>query len=724
MDIGVSTAALSAADVTRVAITVSGPGISPDIQRDLTYSGGQWRGLIGNIPAGANRSFVAVAYDGSGANIYNGQMTGVTITRGGVATVAILLQQTTAPDPFLNDTPNIHAVLVVPGSLAPGDRAQVVVQASDPDVGDVLAYQWTATGGAFDDASVASTYFTAPMTEGTYALTIAVSDQKSAGRSVTVNVEVSSTRAVGKAFVIASFNTWPEVRGFVATPSLVAPGATTALTITTFDSESDTVALAMSDDCGGAFTGSSLWTAPAVAPVGGRCTLTVTATDGRGGTGLGHLDVVVGSEISANRGPIFVDTYQSLPFLSVAGSVDFSAEAEDPDADALTFSWTASSGTLGAVTTVGNVTSVTWTSGAVGSGSAFITVRATDAAGNYSEELFEVGLTGAAPTITSAYQSATIFHTPAASVALSIAATDPESDAITFSWSATSGSLGVPTNSAGLSEVVWTSGIVDATITARATDSLGNYVEHTFAMTAGAIWPVSCVAILTANPAAPSGVYTIDPDGIGSLNPLDTYCDMTTDGGGWTLFEMIPSDHDHTDATYRTTAALNATQLPNFATTPNQRSRMSADHINALCRRGQGYVRHRYGNNAPGYMLTDWFDGGILPSLDIALMVRGTDTYTQGFTRFGEGTMTVTPDGQWRRFNSYLSDNLVCTSISPSCRYDAASNPHGPLCDTNGCDKPGQRTVTSHMWASWTTALGMPSTNTATYQSYGSRWCR
>src|SRR4051812_20163880 len=61
---------LSSNDVKRVAITISGEHISPEIAYDLTLTNGRWTGVIGKIPSGSNRTFLAQAFDSAGIKLY------------------------------------------------------------------------------------------------------------------------------------------------------------------------------------------------------------------------------------------------------------------------------------------------------------------------------------------------------------------------------------------------------------------------------------------------------------------------------------------------------------------------------------------------------------------------------------------------------------------------------------------------------------------------------
>ncbi|NOJ96081.1 PKD domain-containing protein, partial [Corallococcus coralloides] len=394
---------LASSDVTRVELVISGPGMTA-LNATLEHSGSQWTGVIGNIPAGTDRTFTAQAFGPSGPALYEGQATGVTIEAGQTAAVVLLLQQRTAPTPFENSTPRITGISASAYQVRANETVALSLTATDAD-GDALTYAWTANGGTFGDATVANPLWTAPATPGNYSLDVVVSDGRGAQSGVTLKLAV--IQDTGNANVAVSFNTWPVVAQVKGTPfGQVAPGGTVTLDVTATDADGDTLTYAWSDDCGGGFGSTTatqlVWTAPASEPTGGLCQVTVAVTDGRGGSTVGTLRLNVIQLQVPTLPPVIGQVFQSAAVARAGDTVRLFATATDPEGAALTFTWSASGGTLATPVTTDSRSEVVWTApGDSGGADAVITLVVQDASGQQTSQRFTVQMQVCVQAVTS-----------------------------------------------------------------------------------------------------------------------------------------------------------------------------------------------------------------------------------------------------------------------------------------------------------------------------------
>jgi N-acetylneuraminic acid mutarotase len=388
--------ALSASDITRVKVTVSASDMS-SLVVELARSNGSWGGLIGNIPAGSNRSFLAEAFDSSNAKRFQGQTSGVSITANQTTAVAVTLQELAPPPPFSNEAPVIDSIVSSSTSVQTGASLSLTATVHDPNAGDTLTLAWTASGGTFSAPAAAATSWTAPSSVGVQTLTFTVTDSQGAAASIALVVNVVSGTATGNAAINISFNLFPVVSRVSASLNRLDAGQSTSVSATASDADGDTLSYQWTATCPGTWTNatsSGTSFIPSSVPAGmcNNCQLTVTVQDGRGGQNTGSLHLCIAAASTTRFPPSFTNFYQSATSVSPGQTVDFDVTALDPQSSAMTFAWSANTGSLATAQNTSTTSRAVWTapSCALTGVPASITATVTNAHGLSASKAFSL----------------------------------------------------------------------------------------------------------------------------------------------------------------------------------------------------------------------------------------------------------------------------------------------------------------------------------------------
>ncbi len=407
--------ALSASDITRVKVTISASDMS-SLVVELARSNGSWGGLIGNIPAGSNRAFLAEAFDSSGTKRFQGQTSGVTITANQTTAVAITLQEIAPPPPYANAAPVIDSLVASSTTVQTGSSLSLTATVHDPNAGDTLTLAWTASGGTFSAPAAATTSWAAPSSVGVQTLTFTVTDSQGAAVSVSLVVNVTSGVSTGNAAVNISFNLFPTVSRVSAALNRLDAGQSTSVSATATDANGDALSYQWTATCPGTWTNATSNSAsfiPSSIPAGvcNNCQLTVTVQDGRGGQTTGSLSLCIAASSSNRFPPSFTNFYQSATSTSPGQTVDFDVTAMDPQSSALTFSWAANTGSLATAQSTATTSRVAWTAPACAPTGVtpIVTATVTNAYGLSASKSF--GISGL-PACAAGWSSAGVMASP------------------------------------------------------------------------------------------------------------------------------------------------------------------------------------------------------------------------------------------------------------------------------------------------------------------------
>ena len=258
-------------------------------------------------------------------------------------------------------SPIVTTLTASPTTVLTEGASTISCEATSP-YSSSLSFTWTASGGTLSSSSGKFVTWTAPLTAGTYTITVIVGD--------------THTTTSNTVKIVANTPDAPTIVNLKATPVKVAINKTSVLTCEASDPNGFSMGYSWSADYGTlSSTGGPTvsWTAPNTAMTS---VVTVTVTNTKKESVKGVLNM-----LSINPGnPTIESVTYSNTTVSVGGSISIIVTASDPDGLDLTYYWTCSGGSY--ITTSGNT--ATWQAPATAPGSGKCTLTVTVSNGTHT----------------------------------------------------------------------------------------------------------------------------------------------------------------------------------------------------------------------------------------------------------------------------------------------------------------------------------------------------